>query len=246
MVDTGIEFKIDDSGKGMTEEQKQKLFIPFSNDYDKLNTMSSGLGLSIVKDLVEMLGGEIKYESALSKGSSFWFTIRLDKSDLERRDSNTTPVGHGFSDIPIQTRLNRCVNHQMKKMIVIVVDDEVVTRQSTIRQLEKYLRGRNWETNILEAGDGIECLHLYYRLIKEGKKIDFILSDETMIYMNGMVSANIVYDIEVNKNIPHVLFYILTAYEDLTLGYANRAIDGIFSKPLRKQNIDEIINKINT
>jgi hypothetical protein len=95
---------------------------------------------------------------------------------------------------------------------------------------------------ILEASDGIECLNIYYNHVKDGRAITFILSDETMIYMNGSYASQILAHISSHKNMSHTPFYILSAYENLALGSGKEAIDGIFSKPLRKQYIDELLN----
>jgi hypothetical protein len=58
--------------------------------------------------------------------------------------------------------------------------------------------------------------------------------------MNGSYTAQILDNISKNKNILHVPFYILSAYENFTLNKAKGAINNIFTKPLRKQYIEEI------
>jgi signal transduction histidine kinase/CheY-like chemotaxis protein len=242
-----LKFQIDDTGKGITEEQKEKLFTPFANEFDKLNKISSGLGLSIVKELLEILGSKIELDSSLSKGSSFYFTLQLNEDDLNTSNiSQTTLLGTHFNELPIYNRLNSSsVITPEAKYNVIVVDDETMIRQATMRLLSKAFKEKNLSINIIEASDGIDCLNIYYNFIKDGKTVSCILCDETMVYMNGSNTAQLIDNISKNKNILHVPFYILSAYENLSLSSAKSAIDNIFTKPLRKQYIDEIIKHLN-
>jgi signal transduction histidine kinase/CheY-like chemotaxis protein len=240
---TYLKFQVEDTGKGISDMQMDKIFIPFSNEFDKLNKVSSGLGLSIVKELLEILGSKIEFSSTLGKGSSFWFSLELDDNDLNYNYiSDSTIKGTHFNDLPIKARLER--SSLEAKYNIIIVDDDIVIRQAAIRLLQKSFKEKSLSVRLLEASDGIECLNMYYTLVKEGKTISFILSDETMIYMNGSYASQILDNISSHKNIVHVPFYILTAYENLDLGPCKEAIDGIFTKPLRKQYIDELLNNI--
>jgi nitrogen-specific signal transduction histidine kinase/CheY-like chemotaxis protein len=236
-----LKFQVDDTGRGMTEQQKANLFIPFSNEFDKHNKVSSGLGLSIVKELVELLGSKIEYTSTPSKGSSFWFYLNIDQRDIISNpifDVTTEKIL--FNELPIQDRLTA---HHVPSNIIIV-DDEINTRKSTVRLLKKFLREKNIRTNVLEASDGIECLYIFYNLISNGKTIYFIISDETMFYLSGSATARILRSIEMGINMSRVPFYILTAYESLNVNLGD-VVDEVYSKPLSKQSLVEILKNLN-
>jgi signal transduction histidine kinase len=250
-----VKFTIEDTGKGISEQQKEKVFIPFSNEFDKLNKVSSGLGLSIVKDLTDLLGSKIEFQSVLGKGSSFWFEIPIiDQMNSSRvsRTSIMTIKGIHYSERNVaqfmqldteNTRLQTRTSVMNKELTIIVVDDEIITRQSTVRLLSKQLKEKSYDVTIVEASDGIECLYKYQLLYKEGKKIDFILSDETMDFINGSMSAEILRNMYFTKGLVPIPFFILSAYETLSYGDL-MGINLSFSKPLKKQNIDEILKKI--
>jgi signal transduction histidine kinase len=249
-----LKFQVDDTGKGISESQRDKLFTPFANEFDKLNKISSGLGLSIVKEMIEMLGSKIEYSSTVSKGSSFWFSLELEENDLDfSYISDATVLGIHFNDQPIQNKFyyrtnsttNITIESSEAKQNIIVVDDDIIIRQASIRLLHKVFKEKKLSVNILEAADGIECLNIYYENLKDGRNISFIISDETMMYMNGTYAAQILHNICNHKNITHVPYYILSAYENLSLGSVKDVVDGIFAKPLRKQYIEEILNNIN-
>jgi two-component system sensor histidine kinase/response regulator len=80
-----ISFTINDTGIGMTEEQINRLFAPFEQGDSSINRHfgGSGLGLSIVKNLVDMMGGEIKVFSTPGEGTTFIIQLSLD-IDIEK------------------------------------------------------------------------------------------------------------------------------------------------------------------
>jgi signal transduction histidine kinase/CheY-like chemotaxis protein len=78
-----IYFEVRDSGIGMSEEQKEKIFDAFSQADESVTRKygGTGLGLTIVKSYIEMMGGEIHLESELNKGTKFYFEIMFDIVD---------------------------------------------------------------------------------------------------------------------------------------------------------------------
>lgn len=79
-------FSVRDTGKGMTKEFMDHIFSPFTQENDSIaaNYGGSGLGLSIVKSYVEMMGGTITVVSELEKGSEFTVTLLLEETKQER------------------------------------------------------------------------------------------------------------------------------------------------------------------
>lgn len=123
---------------------------------------------------------------------------------------------------------------------IIVADDEQLTRQAAIRTLNNSAKKNHVNINIIQVQDGVETLFYVYKYLSTGQKIGSILSDETMEYMRGSESAELVKKLcygRTNENIP---FYILTAFENQYI--YNPAVKDIFCKPLGAASADKIIH----
>lgn len=96
-----LAFIVKDTGIGMTKEQTDKLFMPFVQADSSINRRfgGSGLGLSIVKNLVELMGGEIKVYSTINEGTTFIVNITLD-IDTEKQSEYTKSISaEHFKDV---------------------------------------------------------------------------------------------------------------------------------------------------
>ena len=115
-----ITMQIHDTGTGMSEEQVKRIFAPFSR-LDNADTQEGfGLGLSIAKALVELLGGRIDVESHIGFGSKFTVTIPVVEGDeeiLQLADRNTAILPEGLR--------------------IAVVDDDVTVLRMTVEMLTK-------------------------------------------------------------------------------------------------------------
>jgi len=86
--DGQVRFWVRDNGHGLTPEEQGRLFMPFMR-LDQVRAKGHGLGLSIVRRIVEKLGGQVGVESQLGQGSTFYFTLPAMAStgdDLKQRD----------------------------------------------------------------------------------------------------------------------------------------------------------------
>jgi signal transduction histidine kinase len=132
------------------------------------------------------------------------------------------------------------------QITILVADDEIITRKSTIRLINNYCMSKFINVNILEASDGVECLWKFYQCMVKGEKITLIFSDETMMLMDGSRCANIIYELCNLRGFPITPFYIVTAYESLYYP-SNIVIKGVFTKPLSKVNLEKaLVNIINS
>ncbi|NJD61961.1 MAG: response regulator [Deltaproteobacteria bacterium] len=90
-----VRFEVADTGIGMTKEAKHRIFERFTQADDSITRKygGTGLGTTISKELVDLMGGKIGVESELGKGSTFWFTIKLGKQPASAAlESMSTPI----------------------------------------------------------------------------------------------------------------------------------------------------------
>jgi CheY-like chemotaxis protein len=128
-----------------------------------------------------------------------------------------------------------------KGLVIVVVDDEKLTRMSTIRLLTTVSNNLNLNLCILEAEDGVECLYIVYCCLKKGIKINCIFSDETMSYLKGSFACELLK--KIFNNYINVPYYIITAYEDNNTMkmLKNFPINDIFTKPLLRGVAEKIL-----
>jgi signal transduction histidine kinase len=263
-----ILYKVMDTGKGISDTQKSNLFIPFTRE--KSNSLiSAGLGLYIVKDIIEELGGVLHYKSDIGIGSEFWFDLNnaSDEKSIENinvisksltkelnsdKESEET-VFKEFQPLNINSSVFRYYNLNEKRPrssksllnnpsgseTIIVVDDEDLTRRSAIRQLNKFISERDLNINVIEAADGIECIYYIYQSFKKNLKIKYIISDENMNFLNGSYCSEIIYKTFETKDLGKINFYLLSAYENMNVRNY-LGVKKVFLKPLTSQNLVDI------
>ncbi|MGL5063177.1 MAG: AAA family ATPase [Microcoleus sp.] len=155
-----ISFQIEDTGIGIATEELSKIFSPFEQVGNTCShTEGTGLGLAISSQLVGMMGGELKVNSTLGRGSIFSFELELLAANKENEKKFFEKTIKGF-------------NGNKKK--VLVADDKWENR-SVFMQL---LAPLGFE--IIEAADGQECVDKAREL-----KPDCILMDLVMPVMDG-------------------------------------------------------------
>ena len=157
-----LQFSIQDTGIGMTQQQAAKLFQPFTQA-DGSTTRKyggTGLGLSISKHLVELMGGSVWVESEPGKGSTFTFTVWLERSkEASRRQSFSIPDLHDLR--------------------ALVVDDNAMAREILSNLLQEF------SIKATTASSGEECLSLLRKAHPE-RPYRLVLMDWRMPHMNGI------------------------------------------------------------
>jgi CheY-like chemotaxis protein len=128
---------------------------------------------------------------------------------------------------------------------VIIVDDEVFTRQSTVRILYNISKELDIKINIIEAEDGVETIYLVYKAATQGVRISSIFSDENMNFMNGSRCSEIIQDIQEKKRMGEIPFYLVTAYDNIHIKKQTLSgIKQVLAKPLSKQVAKQIISQL--
>ncbi|MDD3409814.1 MAG: ATP-binding protein [Eubacteriales bacterium] len=166
--------RVSDNGIGMSEEfVRSRLFKPFSQESSAVSTqyVGSGLGLSIVKSLVELMGGRIEVESAPGKGSTF--TVYLDFERVPRDEAD-----------PLLSSVSRQAEHAERRLAgwrVLLAEDHPLNAEIAKRMLSKAGCEVTW------ARDGRECLRQFEQSAPGA--FDAVLMDVRMPVMDGLSAA---------------------------------------------------------
>ncbi|QIK37892.1 response regulator [Caldichromatium japonicum] len=204
-----IRFEVYDTGIGIPEDQLDKLFTPFSQIDSSLarRFAGTGLGLVIVKQLAELMGGEVGLESQVGVGSRFWFTVELEcRSSIENTLSQPKTLAAIYA---------------------LVIDRYAANREQAAWLLRE--EGCRVET----AGDVWEALAILEKGGDQGSPCDVILLDADLPSAKGISTAQLIKGHPVARAIPLVLLVPLSRQSAELEGDA-RLIAATLTKPLRR------------
>ena len=215
-----IEFFVKDTGSGISPEFLPHIFDTYASQ-DAQTQQGFGLGLALCKIIVEKLGGDIRVESELGKGSLFTFTMPF-VGDIGGLNMNKDITTNSVRTIRVS---ERPTNH-MKT--ILVAEDEDSNYELVKIVLQKRYR-------LIRAHNGIEAVQF-----NEDEHPDMILMDIRMPGMNGLDATRIIK--EVSHDTPIVA---LSAYAfDENIREAKAAgCDEFMAKPFRVENLIEVVKK---
>ena len=226
-----VKFEVTDTGIGLSQEAKGNLFKPFVQA-DSSTTRKyggTGLGLSISKRLVEMMKGEIGIISTEGEGSTFWFSLPLEKRTAVRHMEKHVETVHDFRTVGIEAPAI-----DADSLTLLLADDNPSNQRVLLLQLNKL-----GYKNIHIASDGREAVELCSKNI-----YSLILMDCQMNVMDGFEATRIIRAKEAGQDC-HTPIIALTA--DAMSGTRDKCIaagmDDYITKPAGIQHLQNILNK---
>jgi CheY-like chemotaxis protein len=215
-----IEFKVADTGIGMTAEQMLNLFRPFSQA-DSSTTRrfgGTGLGLAISRHFCRMMGGDITANSEYEQGSTFTAHLPAD-AELSKRRKPAKDT--------IQATINTIESATDGKLI-LVIDDDPIARELIRRHLEKE------GFRVALATDGSEGLEMARNL-----KPDAITLD---ILMPGVDGWTVLSEIKADETLADIPVVVVTMIEDKNQGFTLGATEYLL-KPLDRRRLVAVLNR---
>jgi signal transduction histidine kinase/CheY-like chemotaxis protein/HAMP domain-containing protein len=185
----GIQFTVRDTGIGISDEEKERIFEPFEQAASKIsyNYGGTGLGLAISRRIVELMGGHIEMESEVGKGSMFMFTLRMAEVEGKARGAVNASDAIG----------------KFKGKRALVVDDIEINRLVVAGLLE------DTGIDIEEAEDGVEAVEKFGA--STDGYYDIIFMDVQMPRMDGYAAASIIRAMQGRQDARDVAIIALTA-----------------------------------
>ena len=226
-----LEIIVSDTGIGIPEDSKDKIFERFFQNDQPTGLLSkgSGVGLSLTQEFIKLHNGVISVESELDKGSRFFVCLPVDQERLEvnyRREKGEEDVQSSFNG-PNTTDLEEKAN---SSTILLVEDNE---------DFRFYLRD-NLRINykILEASDGSEALTIIHDHLP-----DLIVSDLMMPKTNGIELCE---KIKADEKTSHIPFILLTASltKDLEIQGFKAGTDAYITKPFSFEILESRIRNL--
>lgn len=225
--ESGIyKFCINNPGELIPKEKIEHFFERFyEGEYRKFHTIGTGIGLSLVKDLIVLHHGTVKVVSDKEKGNSFIveFPILSAAYPEEETDRNmqhvdyaVLPVDESGDESPDAEVVDNATD--TTTLLLVEDNDELLTL------MVRLLQGRY---HILKAANGVEALE-----ILEKEEVDLIVSDVMMPQMDGIELCHAIKNKFETCHIPFILLTAMISDEDRVEGYKSGA-DGYICKPLR-------------
>ncbi|MEM7065481.1 MAG: DAHL domain-containing protein [Cyanobacteria bacterium P01_B01_bin.77] len=237
--DNWVEFRIEDTGIGMMPDQLQKIFNAFAQA-DSSTTRrygGTGLGLTITKRFIEMMGGTVSVESTVDKGTTFILKIPQTVQELtvtdvsKRKGADNLETNFRDNDSQAEFTFEQSITSSIMapcSTCILVIDSDVKTCELV------------WKT-LVSQGYFVVLTHNNRKGLKMADHLqpDIILLD---LMMSEADEWRVIRTLKENPKLARTSIILQTMQADKDLGYSLGATDYL-SKPVNPQNLLSLLNK---
>ncbi len=208
-----LRFEVRDTGIGIPLAMQKSVFESFVQVDASINRRygGTGLGLTIVREFAEMMGGRIGLESVPGQGTTFWFEIAFSVTENHAWDNTS---------------------HHLEGRRILVVDDNETNR----RILENYLQA--WKAEAVIVSNGHDALLKLEESITQQKPIDLMLLDWFMPQMDGIALAKTIRTDNRHAQTPIVM---LTSYGISLEKQQQAGVQAAVTKPVRSITLRDVL-----
>ncbi|MDR2578975.1 MAG: response regulator [Chitinispirillales bacterium] len=227
-----LRFSIEDTGQGLTPDDKAKLFSEYQrfNALANRTTEGTGLGLSITKRLTEMMDGRIEVESEYGKGSVFTVEIVQKTVSCEAIGTEVSERLKSFTFTADKKERRQKLRYIMPYGKILVVDD-IETNLYVARGLLTL-----YQINIETVNSGFAAIDL----VKSGKTYDIIFMDHMMPKMDGIETTQKLREMGYGGPVVALTANALSGNEEM---FQSHGFDGFISKPIDIRRLDATLNR---
>ena len=224
---------VSDTGQGMTPEQLDNLFDEFArfNERENYNIEGSGLGLTIVHQLVQMMDGSVSVASEVGKGTTFTLRLPQKKSGEEVLGANAATSLQNLKGT--KRTMNRETKIDIEPMPygrVLVVDDV----EANLYVAEGFLSAYEIKVELAESGA------LAISKIEAGEEYDIIFMDQMMPEMDGIETTKILRKMGYSRPI---VALTANAFSDSMQMFMENGFSGYASKPIDFEQMDSHLKR---
>lgn len=224
---SSIRFEVTDTGVGIPADKQHKVFESFTQA-DASTTRKfggSGLGLTIAKDMVEAMGGALKFQSTESVGTRFWFDLTLDKNRSHVASTESSEVIENDLDLTIA---------EMAPLNILVCEDEETNQKIITRLLS--LPGH--QVSVVDNSEDM------LDKLEDDGAFDIVITDLNMAGMSGIEALKLYRFTRPEDKLTK--FILFTA--DVTLETKEEAnvagFDGVLTKPIEAKALFTTIQNV--
>ncbi|HAS88004.1 MAG TPA: hypothetical protein DCS48_01660 [Desulfovibrio sp.] len=217
---TRVLFSISDSGPGIPDNKFAELFTPFSQVHEGYlrNQQGAGLGLTICKQLVELMGGSIAIESGETHGTTVYFCVPFSLS------------------VPVKPTLTQTkkIKNKRTKLKVLLVEDEAISRLAARKQME--IAG----CEVIAVENGQQALDA-----ATSEEFHIIMMDIQMPIMDGIAATKAIRSGEAGQSNVNIPIIAMTAYamKGDRENFLGAGMDAYLSKPIEHKKLLKMLDK---
>lgn len=224
-----VRYSVKDTGIGIRQEDKEKIFSEYQRIDEKKNRYEegTGLGMSITIKLLQLMGSELVVESEYGKGSCFSF-------ELLQKVVDRTPAGEFQEERHRQAQPSKRLEFTTRDVRALVVDDQEINR--VIARF--LLNAKNVEVE--EAAGGKQCLDMVLE-----NAYDVIFLDHMMPDMDGIEVLKKLQEYrEKQVKVPPIIMFTANIVDVTGSGYEKEGAAGALMKPFKPVELDEVLRNV--
>lgn len=225
--DNRLRISVSDSGLGIPNDPNKNLFQPFERmGRETGDVPGSGVGLSIAKRIMDLIGGEINYTSRANVGTTFWIEVPIAKNSQGQKDER--------SNVRITRTLDLSGNDAVATKVLYIEDDP--GSQDLMMHILKGMPESNIE--IVQAHNAELGLAL-----AEEKSPDVILMDINLPGMDGVDAVQRLKQHQLTRHIPVIA---ISGDESVVSDFSagNLGFDDFIAKPLKIKTVQDAVNRL--
>jgi CheY-like chemotaxis protein len=217
-----LRFEVQDTGIGIPPEAMSRLFSDFEQADNSMTRKygGTGLGLAITRRLADLMGGKVGADSTVGVGSTFWFTVKLNKISAVAASLTTTVV-----DAEAEAELQQHYAGQR----ILLVDDEPINREVALAQLEDV------DLQVDVAEDGEEAV-----VMARKNSYAAILMDMQMPKLNGVEATQLIRQLPDYHSVP-IIAMTANAFAEDKAQCLTAGMNDFLSKPFIPEELFAIL-----